>query len=74
MRQRHASRGGSRTEVRRVVCELWWIELTICDVSASLVVVICQMHAKEMIPPLDDGPRTRIRCGGQIRQLDAKIK
>ena len=74
MRQRHANRGGSQTEVRRVVCELWWMGLTICDVSASLVVVICQMHAKEMIRPLDDGSGTCIRCGGRIRHLYAEVK
>ena len=54
--------------------ELWWMELTACDVSASLEVVICKIHAKEMIRPLDDGRGTRIRYGGQIRQLYAKIK
>ena len=65
--QRHANRGGSQIEVRRVVCELRWTDLTTCDVSASTERVICQMHAKEMIRPSDDGPGIRIRCGGWIR-------
>ena len=48
------------------------MELNTCDVSASLEAVICQMHAKEMIHPPDDGPKIHIRCGGRIRQLYAK--
>ena len=48
--------------------------LTTCDVSASLEVFICQMHAKEMIRPMGNCMGTRIRCGGWIRQLYAKIK
>ena len=63
-----------QVQVRRAMSKLWWMDLTTCDVSASPVVVICQMHAKEMIRPLDDGPGTHIRCGGWIRQLYAKIK
>ena len=46
--------------------------LTTCDVSASLKAVICQMNAKEMIRPLDDGLEICTRCGGRIRQLYAK--
>ena len=45
-----------------------------CDVSVSPEVVICQMHAKEMIRPLDDGPDIHIRCGGRRRQLCVKNK
>ena len=44
MRQRHANRGGSWTEVRRAVCELWWMDLTTCGVSAIPEAVICQIH------------------------------
>ena len=65
--QRHPNRGGSRTEVRRVMCELWWMDLTTCDVSASMEAVICLIHAKEMICPSGDGPDTHIRCSGWIR-------
>ena len=72
MQKRDVNRGGSRTEVKRVMCELWWMELNICDVSASLETIICQMHAKEMIRSLDDAPEICIRCGGWIRQLYAK--
>ena len=50
-----------------VAVELLWMDLTTCDVNAILEEVICQMHAKEMIHPPDDGPRIRIRCGGLIR-------
>ena len=71
VRQRHANRCGSRTEVKRALCELWWMELTTCGVSASPEAVILKMHAKEMIRLPDDGPEIRIRCGGQIRQLYA---
>ena len=56
------------------MCELWWTDLTTCDVSASLEAIICQMHATEMICPMGDGPETRVRCGGCIRQLYTKIK
>ena len=72
VRQRYANRGGSRTEVRRVVCELWWMDLTTCDVSASPETVICQMHAKEIIRLSDDGLKIHIRCGGWSRQLCVK--
>ena len=51
------------------MCDLRWTDLTTCDVSASSEVVICQMHAKEMIRLPDDGLEIRIRCGGQSRQL-----
>ena len=54
------------------MCELWWMDLTTCDVSAIPESVICQMHAKEMICPSDDGTEIRIRCGGQGRQLYVK--
>ena len=54
------------------MCELWWMELTTCDVSASSEAVICQMNAKEMIHPLDVGMEICIRCSGWIRQLYAK--
>ena len=74
VRQRHANQGGFQTEVKRVMCELWWMELTTYDVSASLEAVICQMHAKEMIRPLGDGPDIHVRCGGWIRQLYVEIK
>ena len=56
------------------MCESWWTDLTTCGVSASPEAIICQMHAKEMIRPPDDGPEIRIRCGGWIRQLYAKNK
>ena len=57
------------------MCELWWKDLTTCDVSASLEVVICQIHAKEMIHLPDDGLDICIRCGGRSRQLHVtKIK
>ena len=56
------------------MCELWWMDLTTCDVSACLEAVIFQMNAKEMIHPPDDGLGICIRCGGRIRQLYAKIK
>ena len=72
--QRHANRGGSQTKVRRVMCELWWMDLITCDVSASMEVVICQIHAKEMIRLLDDGLEIRIRCGGRSRRLYVKNK
>ena len=49
------------------MCELWWMDLTRCDVSAIPEVVICLMHAKEMIRPQGDGSNTCIRCGGWIR-------
>ena len=70
--QRHTNRGGSRTEVKRVVCELWWMDLTTCGVSASLEAFICQMHAKEIICLPDDGLKIRIRCGGWSRELCVK--
>ena len=54
--------------------ELWWMDLTTCDVSAIWKGVMCQIHAKEMISPPGGGLGTRIWCGGQIRQLYAKIK
>ena len=54
------------------MCELWWIELTTCDVNASPEAFICQMHAKEMIFPPDNGLEICIRCNGWIRQLYAK--
>ena len=72
VRQRHANQGGSWIEVRRVVCELWWMDLTTCDVSASPKAVICQMHAKEMIYIPNDGMNIHIRCGGWSRQLKNK--
>ena len=56
------------------MCELWWTELTTGDVSASPEVVICQIHAKEMICISDGGPDIYIRCGGQSRQLCVEIK
>ena len=56
------------------MCELWWMDLTTCDVSASLEVVICQIHAKEMIRLSDDGPEICIRCSGRSRWLYAIIK
>ena len=49
MRQRHANRGGSQIEVKRTMCELRWMELNTCDVSASLEVVICQIHVREIM-------------------------
>ena len=48
------------------------MDLTTCDVSASLEVVICQIHAREMIHISDDGLNTCIRCGGWSRQLCVK--
>ena len=51
------------------MCELWWMDLTTCDVSASLEAVICQIHAKEMICFMDDGLEVHIRCGGWSGQL-----
>ena len=44
----------------RVVCELWWMDLTTCDVSASPEAVICQMHTKEMIRPPGGGAVDRL--------------
>ena len=64
IRQRYANRGGSRTEVRRAVCELRWMDLTTCDVSESTEVVICQIHVREIIHFLYNGPKIRIRCSG----------
>ena len=55
------------------MCELWWIELTTCDVTTSSEVVICQIHAKEMIRLPDDGPNIYIRCGRRSRKLCIKI-
>ena len=52
-----------RSEELCVNCGGW----TTCDVSASPKAFICQMHVKEMIRPLDDGPEIHIRCGGRIR-------
>ena len=49
------------------MCELWWTDLTTCDVSASPEAVICQIHAKEMIHLSNDGLDIYIRCGGWIR-------
>ena len=69
VQQRHANRGGSRTEVRRAVCEFWWMNFTTCDVSAIPEEVICQIHAKEMIHLSEDSLEIHIRCGGQSRQL-----
>ena len=54
------------------MCEFWWMDLTTCDVSAILEAVICQIHAKEIIHLLDNGPEIRIRCGGRSRQLYVK--
>ena len=56
------------------MCELWWTDLSTCDVSASPEVVICQRHANKMIRLLDNGPEIRIRCSGWSRQLCVKIK
>ena len=50
------------------------MDLTTCDVRASMEVVICQIHEKEMIHLPDDGPEIRIRCGGRSRYLFVKIK
>ena len=72
-RQRHANQGGSRTEVKRVLCELWWMDWTTFNVSASLEIVICQMYVKEMIRSLGSGLGTRVSCDGRIRQLYAEI-
>ena len=55
------------------MCELWWTNLTTCDVSASPEAVICQIHAKEMMCLLGDRPESRIRCGGQGRWLKIKM-
>ena len=46
VRQRHENQGGAQKEVKRVMCDLWLMDLTTCDVSASSEAVICQMHAK----------------------------
>ena len=51
------------------MCELWWMDLTTCDVSASLGAVICQIHAREINHFLDNGPQICVRCGGWSRQL-----
>ena len=48
------------------------MDLTTCDMSASMDAVICQIHAKEMICSPSNGLEIRIRCGGWIRQLYAK--
>ena len=56
------------------MCDLWWTDLTTCDVSASPEAVICQMDAKEIICLPDDGLDFRIRCGGRSRQLICKNK
>ena len=45
------------------------MNLTTCDVSAILEVVVFQMYAQEMIRSSDDGLEICIRCGGRIRQL-----
>ena len=62
--QRYANRGGSQIEVRRAMCELWWMELTTCDVSASPGALICQIHARKINRFVENGPEIHIRCGG----------
>ena len=54
------------------MCELWWEDLTTCDVSASTEEVICEMHAKEMTRPPENGLEIHIRCGGWSRKLCVK--
>ena len=46
------------------VCVLQWIDLTTCDVSASLRVILCQIHARKINHFVDNGPEIRIMCGG----------
>ena len=74
VRQRHANQGGSQTEVRRFVCELRWMELTTCDVSASPGELLCQIHARKINDFVDSGLEVCVRCGGQKRQLCVKIQ
>ena len=54
------------------MCELRWMDLTTCDVSASPGPIICQIHAKEIICLLDDGMDICIRFVGPSRKLCVK--
>ena len=64
MQQRHANQGGPRTEVRRAVCELQWMDLTTYDVSASSREFICQICARKINHFVENGLEIRVRCGG----------
>ena len=55
-------------------CDLWWTDLTICDVSASPEAVMSQIHAKEMSRSPDNGLVICIRCDGRSRRLYVKTK
>ena len=46
------------------VCELRWMDLTTCDVSASPGAVLCQTHARKINRFVDNGPGIHVRCGG----------
>ena len=63
---------GQRSRER--VCVLRWTDLTTCDVSASLGVVLCQIHARKINHFVDNGPEVRVRCSGWSRQLCVKIQ
>ena len=45
------------------VCELRRMDLTTCDVSASLGALICQIHARKVNHFVDSGPEVCVRCG-----------
>ena len=47
------------------MCVLRWMELTTCDVSASLRALICQIHTREIKGFVDDGPDVHVRFGGK---------
>ena len=44
VQQRHANQGGSRTEVKRGLCELWLMVWTTYDVSESPETFICEIN------------------------------
>ena len=56
------------------VCELRWMDLTTCDVSASLGAVICQIRTRKINCFVDSGPEVHVRCSEWSKQLCVKIK
>ena len=45
------------------MCELRWMDLTTCDVSASPRVVLCQIHARKINHFVDNGLKViRVVC------------
>ena len=72
VRQRHANRGGSLTEVRRVC---------VCVVVDELDYMRCEYKSRGIYMPntckkinrfVDSGPEVRIRCGKWKRKLCVK--